>query len=153
MLNEKFPDLLLMGIGDTCDSLYEIRNSYTKSMKSIDLCANKIRIVDYGELGFSRLLLSTINEVELEEYANYILGPVKEYDKINESLFLKTMKVYVLCNGNVSKTSSQLYIHRNTCVYRIAKIKELFDIDIDNPYTRAEILNCLSIYRFLGQIE
>ncbi len=153
MINEKFPDLLLMGIGDTCDSLYDIRNSYTKSMKSIDLCTGDKRIVDYGELGFSRLLLSTIDEVELEEYANYILGPVKDYDEIHESFFLKTMEVYVLCNGNVSKTSSQLYIHRNTCVYRIAKINELFDIDIDNPYTRAEILNCLSIYRFLGQIE
>lgn len=153
MLNEQFPGLLLMGIGDTCDSLYDIRNSYTKSMKSIDLCTKERRIVDYGELGFSRLLLSSIDEAELEEYADFILGPVKEHDELHESFFLKTMEVYVLCNGNVSKTSSQLYIHRNTCVYRIAKINELFDIDMDNPHMRAEILNCLSIYRFLGQIE
>lgn len=75
MLNEKFPDMLYMGIGNTCNSLYDIRNSYKKSMKSVDLCTDETRI------------------------------------------------------------------------------NELFEIDLDNPYTRVEILNCISIYRFLGQIK
>lgn len=48
-----------------------------------------------------------------------------------------------------NKASTQLYIHRNTCIYRIAKIKELFQIDLEDPYVRADILNSLSIYRFL----
>ena len=34
-------------------------------------------------------------------------------------------------------------------MYRLAKIKELFQIDIDDPYARADILNSLSILRYL----
>lgn len=152
ILNEKFPDLLCMGIGNTSNSLNNIRNSYKESMNSIALSTDEKRIIDYAELGFPRLLFNT-KEEELEEYASYILGNVKEHDEEHQSSFLETMEAYILCNGNISKTSSQLYIHRNTCIYRISRIKELFQIDLDNAYTRAEVLNCLYIYRFLGQIK
>lgn len=152
MLNEKFPDLLFMGMGNTCNYLHDIRNSYKKSMNSIALCTDETRIIDYGELGFPRLLFNTAEE-ELEDYARYILGDVKEYDEKNQSFFLETMETYILCNGNISKTASQLYIHRNTCIYHMARINELFQIDLDNPYTRAEVLNCLYIYRFLDKIK
>jgi len=153
MLNEKFPDLLFMGIGNTCTSLYDIRYCYMKSMKCIELCTNEMRIIDYEELGFQRLLLNTTDEEELEEYARYILGNVKEYDEKHQTFFLKTMEAYILFNGNINKTSAELYVHRNTCIYRIAKINELFQIDLDNPYIRADVLNCLSIYRFLDKLE
>ena len=152
IINEQFPDLLFMGIGNTCDSLYDVRNSYKKAMNSIVLCREEVRIIDYAELGFPRLLFNT-KEEELEAYAKHILGDVKEYDEKNESFYLETMETYILCNGNISQTSAKLYIHRNTCIYRVSRINELFDIDLDDPYTRAEILNCLYIYRFLGQIK
>lgn len=152
ILNERFPDLLYMGIGDTCNSLYDISSSYKKAMKSVDLCNKETRIIDYSELGFPRLILN-IAEEELEEYASFILGDVKEYDEKHESFFLETMEAYILSNGNTSKASSQLYIHRNTCIYRIARVNELFQIDLEDPYIRAEVLNCLTIYRFLGKIK
>lgn len=152
VLNENFPDLLFMGIGNTCNSLYDVRNSYKKAMKTISLCTDETRIIDYEELGFPRLLFNTTEE-ELQEYANHILGDVKEHDEQNQSAFLETIEAYILYNGNVSKAASQLYVHRNTCIYRIERINELFQIDLDNPYTRSEILNCLYIYRYLGQIK
>lgn len=150
MLNEKFPDSLCMGIGNKCNSLHDVRYSYMKSIKAMALSASDNRIIDYEELGFSRLLLNTIDEKELKDYARHILGQVKEYDEKNQTFFIKTMEAYVQCNGNINKTSAQLYIHRNTCIYRIAKIKELFQIDIDDPYVRADILNSLTIYGFLN---
>ena len=150
MLNEKYSDVLFLGIGNTCTSMYDIKFSYEKAVGSISLCSNEKNIIDYDELGFSRLLLNTIHEEDLNDYATFILGKIKEYDDKNQSLFLQTMEVYILCNGNVNKASSQLFVHRNTCIYRIAKIKELFQIDLDDPYTRADVLNCLTIYKFLN---
>jgi sugar diacid utilization regulator len=153
ILNEKYPDMLYMGIGNTCSSLYDIRCSYNKSIKSISLCTKEKRIIDYDELGFPRLLLEALDTEELKEYAAITLGKVKEYDEKNQAFLLQTMETYVLCNGNISKTSLQLYIHRNTCIYRIAKIKELFQIDLDDPYIRADILNCLCIMQYLDMIN
>lgn len=150
MLNEKYSDVLFLGVGNTCTSMYDIKYSYEKAVGSISLCSNEKNTIDYDELGFSRLLLNTIHEEDLNEYATFILGKIKEYDDKNQSFFLQTMEVYILCNGNINKASSQLFVHRNTCIYRIAKIKELFQIDLDDPYTRADVLNCLTIYKFLG---
>ena len=153
MLNEKFSDPLYMGIGNRCNSLLEVRESYMRSIKALALCTNEKRIIDYEELGFPRLLLNTIDEEELKNYAKHILGKVKEFDEKNQTLYLKTMEEYVLSNGNINKTSSQLYIHRNTCIYRITKIKELFQIDLEDPYVRADILNSLTICRFLERLN
>ncbi len=35
-------------------------------------------------------------------------------------------------NLNISKTSSALFIHRNTLIYRLDKIKEIFNLDLRN---------------------
>ena len=60
MLNEKYPDLLYMGIGHTCSSLYDVRSSYLKSIKSIPLCTKEKRMIDYDELGFPRLIVDIL---------------------------------------------------------------------------------------------
>ena len=70
----------------------------------------------------------------------------------NETSFLKTIETYILCNGNISKTAAQLSIHRNTCIYRLEKIKELFNLDYDDPYIRADILNSLHIIQYLNLV-
>ena len=149
-LNERFPDLLMMGIGSICASLREVHCSYMKAIKALSLSTKENRITDYEDLGFSRLLLNAIDTRELKEYATHILGPVKAYDAKNQTFFLQTIEAYVLCNGNINRISTQIHVHRNTCIYRVGKIKELFQIDLENPYVRADILNSLSIYRYLG---
>lgn len=152
ILKERFPGLRTMTIGSTCDSLHDIRSSYQRSMKSTALCTDEIRIIDYETLGFERLLLNA-EESDLAEYAKFVLGAVKEYDEENDSSFLKTMETFILFNGNISKTASRLYIHKNTCIYRIARIGELFQIDLNDPDVRADVLNCLKIYRFLDELK
>jgi PucR family transcriptional regulator, proline-responsive transcriptional activator len=152
ILNEKYSDMLCMAIGNTCQSLYDVRHSYFKAMKALPLCTKENRIIDYDELGFPRLILNATNQEDLKEYAAFTLGKIKEYDEKNQTSFLQTMEAYILCNGNISKTSAKLYIHRNTCVYRLARVKELFNMDLDDPYIRANILNCLYIIQYLDSI-
>lgn len=149
ILYEKYSDMLYIGIGSICNSLYDVRHSYSQAMKSIRLCTKENGIIDYHELGFPRIVLNTTNEEDLKEYATFTLGKIIEHDKKNETNFLKTLEAYIMCNGSISKTATQLYIHRNTCIYRMEKIKELFRIDYDDPYIRADILNCLCIIQYL----
>lgn len=152
ILYEKYSEMLCIGIGSTCDSLYDVRNSYYQAMKSIRLCTKENDIIDYHELGFSRLLLNITNEEDLKEYATITLGKIIDHDKKNETFFLKTLEAYILCNGNISKTAAHLFIHRNTCIYRMEKIMELFNLDYDDPYIRADILNCLYIIQYLNML-
>lgn len=148
LLEDKYADTLVLGIGESVSSLAEIGQTYFKTMKSMKLCTPSHRITDYEELGFSRLLLGKESHGQLNAYCQFILGPILDYDKVNNASFLSTIEAFILSNGNINKTAAHLFIHRNTCIYRIEKAKELFLLDLENPYVRADILNCLSIYRF-----
>lgn len=57
-----------------------------------------------------------------------------DYEKIktiDDSLLYTGLK-YIESGLNISKTSSSLFIHRNTLIYRLDKIKELLDLDLKN---------------------
>lgn len=47
-----------------------------------------------------------------------------------------TFKCYLDNERSVTKTSAELFVHRNTILYRIKKIQELLDEDLDNAYIR-----------------
>ena len=38
---------------------------------------------------------------------------------------LKTLDIYFQCQGNITKAAQQLYIHRNTMIYRLERIRSL----------------------------
>ena len=42
------------------------------------------------------------------------------------------MKAYIEEGGNVVQSANKLFIHRNTMNYRLNKIKEIGNIDLDN---------------------
>lgn len=56
-----------------------------------------------------------------------------EYDKENEGELCLTLYTYLCCRHSLKDTCERLYTHRNTVLYRIRRIKELFGIDTDNP--------------------
>jgi len=57
-----------------------------------------------------------------------------DYEKIKtlDENLLRTGLKFIESGLNLSKTSSSLFIHRNTLIYRLEKIKELLDLDLKN---------------------
>lgn len=62
------------------------------------------------------------------------------YDNENNTDFLLTLISYIRNNCNLQKTASSLFIHRNTLIYRMQKIKSLLHYDLDNPYTKEYLM-------------
>ena len=52
----------------------------------------------------------------------------------------ETLKMYYLCGNNIAETASRMYVHRNTLVYRLRKIRELTGSDIDDMEQSGELL-------------
>jgi hypothetical protein len=63
-----------------------------------------------------------------------------EYDRKNNTDFLKTLYVYLIFEKSLTVASKKLNVHRNTLVYRLSRITELFDVDLDNPAVRLHII-------------
>ena len=58
------------------------------------------------------------------------------YDKQNATNMVETLDCYFACNCNVSETAKALFIHRNTLIYRIDKIKSILGRDLKDSEER-----------------
>ena len=58
---------------------------------------------------------------------------LEQEDNEKGTEFYKTLKEYLLMGNNVNLAAKKLFIHRNTMVYRLSKIHELLQIDLNDP--------------------
>lgn len=58
---------------------------------------------------------------------------LKEADEENQSEYMKTLRTYLDENLNATRTAEALFIHRSTLLYRLEKIKEILQYDLDDP--------------------
>ena len=75
--------------------------------------------------------LKDVGKVEL--FCNHKLQKLINYDAENGTDLLKTLKVYMDNNQNVSRTNKDLFIARTTCLYRLERIREITHINFDDP--------------------
>jgi DNA-binding PucR family transcriptional regulator len=56
-----------------------------------------------------------------------------ERDREDDSLYCLTLYTYLCCHRSLQETCARLFTHRNTVLYRIKKLKEEYDIPVDDP--------------------
>ncbi|MDO6354770.1 sugar diacid recognition domain-containing protein [Caloramator sp. CAR-1] len=138
----KFKLKFIFGIGPTCNSLSDYYVSFLIANKLIDI-GRKINkeILSYNNYSIE-LLLNDLNEMNknlyLKDYTNILNDKHKK--------LIKTVKIYFESGMNIDKTSKNLYVHRNTVIYRINKIKDEFDIDITIPSECMKLYIAIMIY-------
>lgn len=63
--------------------------------------------------------------------------------------FYRSLKEYLLMRNNVSMTAKKLFIHRNTMIYRLSRVTEILEVDVNDP----AVANNLLISMILQEIE
>lgn len=147
----------LRSLSDKISSKYDIKfyvSSAIKGIKKLSIGynqANKCSLIPssdnctfYDDLGIYKLLLEINNKDSLTEFYNKSLGKLIDYDKRHNIDLLNTLKLYLLNNSSIQAVADATFTHRNTINYRIKKIKNILDVDIDNMTVKMEIL--LSFY-------
>ena len=120
----------IIGIGTVSDHLRELADSYKEAQTAIDVGKvfdTERSIINYERLGIGRLIYqlpTTLCEIFLSEV--FKKNSIDSLDQ--ETLF--TINKFFENNLNVSETSRKLFVHRNTLVYRLEKIKKLTGLDL-----------------------
>ncbi|MCI7809328.1 helix-turn-helix domain-containing protein [bacterium] len=120
----------VIGIGTVADRLRELADSYKEAQTAIDVGKvfdTEKSIINYENLGIGRLIYqlpTTLCEIFLSEV--FKKNSIDSLDQ--ETLF--TINKFFENNLNVSETSRKLFVHRNTLVYRLEKIKKLTGLDL-----------------------
>ncbi|MCL2082521.1 MAG: helix-turn-helix domain-containing protein [Oscillospiraceae bacterium] len=120
----------VIGIGTVCTQIRELSVVYREAQTAIEVGkvfdAEK-RIVTYENLGIGRLIYQLPTRM-----CSMFLNEAFKKDDI-ETLDIETLNTisgFFENNLNVSETSRRLFVHRNTLVYRIEKIKRSIGLDI-----------------------
>lgn len=129
-----FPDNLKSGVrisyGKTVDELRYVSNSYKEAIMAMDvgeIFFKNRRIVSYSLLGIGRLVYQLPLPL-CKMFIKEIFGD-KNPDDFDEEMLI-TIDKFFENSLNVSETSRQLYIHRNTLVYRLDKLEKTTGLDL-----------------------
>ena len=131
----------------------DIKASYKEAFKAlsmIDMYDNDSKVIKYNELGIIRLFIELAEIKDVHQYCYENIGPILEYDKSHGMNLLETLKCYFKNNRHLLKTSQELFIHRNTLLYRLSTIKNLLQRDLDDAMTDLELFNSILIFEFLN---
>ena len=95
-------------------------------------------------------LLNQLPPAELRRiYLNTIVG-LSEYDRANGTEFLKTLEAFYAHQFNASQAAKELYVHRNTLLHRMEKIKELLHCDFKDTNDLMTIYLGICVAEMLG---
>ncbi len=137
-VNAEFYLRVIIGIGTVVHNIKDLARSYKEAQVSIEV--GKVfdiekTIINYDNLGIGRLIYqlpTTLCDMFLHEV--FKRGTIENLDR--ETLI--TIQAFFENNLNVSETSRKLFVHRNTLVYRLEKIRKITGLDLrefDNAIT------------------
>ena len=120
----------VIGIGSISRHLRELAERYKEAQVAIEVgkvFEDDKMIIHYDNLGIGRIIYqlpNTLCEMFLSEI--FKKSPIDSLDQET----LDTINRFFENNLNVSETSRKLFVHRNTLVYRLEKIKKLTGLDL-----------------------
>lgn len=119
-----------VGVGTVVDNIKDIGKSYKEAEMALligGIFDDDKQVNDYNKLGIGRL----IYQLPTTSCTLFLNEVFKEgsFESLDQETML-TIQKFFENNLNVSETSRQLYIHRNTLVYRLDKIQKITGLDL-----------------------
>ena len=149
--------LVAAGISRPTSGLSALREAYREAKDALSI-ANELGDLEqatyYGDLKLYQLLLA-LKEHNLEHMRQFYeatLGPLVEHDDRKQGDLLRTLTGFFQSNGNLAKAAQDLDVHRNTLVYRLERISELTELDLDDADNRLILHLALKIKRVLATL-
>lgn len=121
---------ILIAYGTVINDIKEVSKSYKEAKLALDVGKvffSEKNVIAFSELGIGRLIYQL--PVPLCKMFIREIFEGKSPDDFDEET-LTTINKFFENNLNVSETSRQLYIHRNTLVYRLDKLQKSTGLDL-----------------------
>ncbi len=151
-LKEELGLACVVGVGSTVRDLKDIAHSYALAENAIryaDLFEESGSVHSYREFLLVKML-EDIPEGKLESYFSE-LSDENFKEVFEDEEMLDTAEEFLRCSLNVSETSRNLYMHRNTLLYRLDKIEKATGLNIRSFSDAVSFRVLTVIYRLLGK--
>jgi PucR family transcriptional regulator, purine catabolism regulatory protein len=146
----EFPDnQLISGASGPAIHLADWPRVYEEALQAMELGQrlHLNHVVNFHGLGVYQLL-GQLEEIDVvRQFTQQVIGPLIEYDIQHHSSLVQTIDAYFDHHGNISQTAESLFIHRNTLLYRLERIKELTNQDLNQANMRLALQLALKLWQ------
>jgi purine catabolism regulator len=149
--------LVSAGMSRPAEGIASLREAYREAKDSVSI-ANELgdheKTTYYGDLKLYQLLLA-LKERSLDHLKRFYdesLRPLMDHDSRKQGDLVRTLNGFFEANGNLAKAAVDLDVHRNTLVYRLERISELTELDLNDPDNRLILHLALKIQRVLATL-
>lgn len=121
---------MTVGVGCVCHAMEELRDSYSEARRAIEVgrvFQPEESIYVYERLILERFLMELPSDISASYHS--MLFNRKNARLFNDEM-LYTIDMFFKKDLNLSDTARQLYIHRNTLVYRLDKVQRQTGLDL-----------------------
>lgn len=153
MLNTEAMARVHVAYGTIVKDIKEVSRSYKEAKMALDvgrIFYSDKKVIAYSNLGIGRL----IYQLPLPLCKMFIkeIFEDKTPDEFDEET-LTTINKFFENNLNVSETSRQLYIHRNTLVYRLDKLQKSTGLDLRVFEDAITFRIALMVVKYMNYLE
>ena len=142
-----------VALGTIVNEIKEVSRSYKEAKHALDvgkIFYSEKNVVAYNNLGIGRLIYQLplpLCKMFIKEIFNG-----KTLDDFDDEI-LSTIHKFFENNLNVSETSRQLYIHRNTLVYRLDKLQKATNLDLRTFEDAITFKIALMVVKYMKYME
>jgi sugar diacid utilization regulator len=127
-----------IGIGSGCETPADFPRSYAEATRTLHIRQHSrlpFGATAFDQLGIYRILDTGESRDEITSFVREWLGTLLDYDRLKHADLVRTLSQFLECGGSYDQTAAALLIHRSTLRYRLGRIKEITQLnlnDVDN---------------------
>ncbi|MDQ3878289.1 MAG: helix-turn-helix domain-containing protein [Actinomycetota bacterium] len=130
-------------IGPTADRLETIpraRQEVDRVLRVLNESRDSRKVAAAEDVA-SQLVLLELKELALEHpgLTQGVVVQIAAHDGEKNTSYLETLRAYLDAYGDVPRAATALNVHPNTFRYRLRRLREIFDLDLDDPNERLVI--------------
>ena len=150
-LRRRMPDRrVAVGIGSRLKDISNLHTAYNRA-KAAAIAALRIGLprLSFDDMGLFRLLSQVPDRLLLQEMGDGMLAPLLDYDSKHNANYVETLECFLRTGGSYQSMAEQMFVHRNTLMYRMNNIKKMLDCDLETEEERLPYRIACLIHRMV----
>lgn len=139
----------ILGIGGKATAPEEYYDGYQKAIQTLNVLRNSPtprKVSFFEDLGSYTVLNQIREQPETKTFVKTYLEKIYSLSEGQQVDLFYTLRVYLENNGSIKATSDELFLHRSSLTYRLEKIRDILELDIDDSETRFNLMLAYKLY-------
>lgn len=137
--NKDLSYTLTIGIGTYYKDIMQTYKSYNEAVEAINISRVFKEVDDissYKDVIIFKYLMEIMSKKEYQSIYTNLVKEIISLDHSNKTEYFKTLKCIIKNDWNLKDSSEELFIHYNTIIYRLERLKDMLGMSLDNFYEK-----------------